>query len=92
VLNATGITGLAAEVADALGEQGWESQGVGQYQGGDVAVTTVYVTEGDEQQQQAALQLMEQFPDITGPATRFFEVPGVADPGLVVVTTGEWRP
>ncbi|MGY1639675.1 LytR C-terminal domain-containing protein [Geodermatophilus sp. SYSU D00703] len=92
VLNATGVTGLAAEVAAALEEEGWQSQGVGQYQGGDVAVTTVYVTEDDEEQQQAALQMMEQFPEITGPAVRFFEVPDVADPGLVVVTTGEWRP
>ncbi|MGY1661570.1 LytR C-terminal domain-containing protein [Geodermatophilus sp. SYSU D00705] len=92
VLNATGVTGLAADVAAALGAQGWESPGVGQYQGGDVAVTTVYFTKGDETQRQAAVQLVEQFPQITGPVERFFEVPDVAVPGLVVVTTGEWRP
>jgi hypothetical protein len=92
VLNATGITGLAAEVAAAIGEQGWQSPGVGQYQGSDVAATTVYYTDGDETQRQAALQLIQQFPQIRGPGVRFFEVPGVADPGLVLVTTGEWRP
>jgi hypothetical protein len=92
VLNATGVTGLAADVAEALGAQGWETPGVGQYQGGDVAVTTVYFTKGDETQRQAAVQLVEQFPQITGPVERFFDVPDVATPGLVVVTTGEWRP
>ncbi|RBY76854.1 hypothetical protein DQ238_16495 [Geodermatophilus sp. TF02-6] len=92
VLNATGVPGLAAAIVAQLGTQGWQSPGVGQYQGGDVAVTTVYYAEGDETQRQAALQLMEQFPQITGPGVRFFDVPDVAEPGLVVVATGEWRP
>ncbi|MGK5115141.1 LytR C-terminal domain-containing protein, partial [Geodermatophilus sp. CPCC 205506] len=92
VLNATGITGLAADVAGAIGGQGFESPGVGQYQGGDIAVTTVYYTEGDETQRQAAVRLVELFPEIHGPAVRFFEVPDVAVPGLVLVATGEWRP
>ncbi|NEK57629.1 hypothetical protein GCU56_07065 [Geodermatophilus sabuli] len=92
VLNATGISGLAADVAAAIGTGGWESPGVGQYQGGDVALTTVYFTAGDEAQRQAALALIEQYPQISGPAERFFEVPDVAAPGLVLVTTGEWRP
>jgi hypothetical protein len=92
VLNATGITGLAADVAGAIGAQGFESPGVGQYQGGDIAVTTVYYTEGDEAQRQAAVRLVELFPEIHGPAVRFFEVPDVAAPGLVLVATGEWRP
>ncbi|TFV63351.1 LytR family transcriptional regulator, partial [Geodermatophilus sp. DF01-2] len=92
VLNATGISGLAADVAAELATQGWESPGVGQYQGADVATTTVFYTEGDQVQYDAAVQLMQQFPQISGPAVRFFEVPGVAAPGLVVVTTGEWLP
>ncbi|MFW3170683.1 LytR C-terminal domain-containing protein, partial [Geodermatophilus sp. CPCC 206100] len=92
VLNATGITGLAREVADAIGGQGWESPGVGEYQGGDIAVTTVYYAKGDATQQQAAAQLVEQFPEIHGPAERFFEVPDTVAPGLVLVATGEWRP
>jgi hypothetical protein len=35
---------------------------------------------------------VQQFPEISGPAVRFFEVPDVEAPGLVVVTTGEWLP
>jgi hypothetical protein len=92
VLNATGISGLAADVAEAIGAGGWESPGVGQYQGGDVAVTTVYFTDGDEAQRAAALALIQQYPQIEGPVARFFDVPDVAAPGLVLVTTGEWRP
>jgi hypothetical protein len=93
VLNATEVSGLAGDAAEVFGAQGWESNGIGQYDGPGVAVTTVFVTAGDEQQRQSAVQLMEAFPGVAGgPADRFFEVPGVADPGLVVVVTGEWRP
>jgi hypothetical protein len=93
VLNATDVGGLAADAAEAFGAQGWEADGIGEYDGPGVAVTTVFVTAGDEQQRQSALQLMEAFPGVAGgPAERFFDVPGVADPGLVVVLTGEWRP
>ncbi|MGX5654922.1 LytR C-terminal domain-containing protein, partial [Geodermatophilus nigrescens] len=92
VLNATSTSGLAADVAAQLGAQGWTSAGVGSYDGPDVAVTTVFFTAGDETQRQSALQLMDAFPAVqTGPADRFFDVPGVADPGLVVVVTGEWQ-
>jgi hypothetical protein len=93
VLNATDLSGLAGDAARAFGAQGWEAGGVGQYEGPGVAVTTVFVTAGDEQQRQSALQLMEAFPGVVGgPADRFFDVPGVLEPGLVVVLTGEWRP
>ncbi|WP_139206894.1 LytR C-terminal domain-containing protein [Geodermatophilus poikilotrophus] len=92
VLNATGVSGLAGDITAELTAGGWASAGVGEYQGADVATTTVYFTEGDQAQYDAAVQLMQQFPQISGPAVRFFEVPDVADPGLVVVTTGEWRP
>jgi hypothetical protein len=92
VLNATGVSGLAGDVAAELTSGGWESAGVGQYAGTDVATTTVYYTAGDQGQYDAAMQLLQQFPEISGPAERFFEVPGVAAPGLVVVTTGEWLP
>jgi LytR cell envelope-related transcriptional attenuator len=92
VLNATGVTGLAGDVAAELTGGGWESAGVGEYQGADVATTTVYFTEGDQAQYDAAIQLVQQFPEISGPAVRFFEVPDVEAPGLVVVTTGEWLP
>jgi hypothetical protein len=43
-------------------------------------------------QQQAATQLVEQFPDVSGPAPRYFELDEGASDGLVVVTTGNWRP
>ncbi|WP_143087124.1 LytR C-terminal domain-containing protein [Geodermatophilus ruber] len=92
VLNATGVTGLAADIADELGGAGWESPAVGAYNGGDVATTTVYFTDGDETQRQAAVQLIEQFPQVSGPVPRFFEVSDVDAPGLVLVATGEWRP
>ena len=52
-------------------------------------VTTVYFTEGDETQRQAALQLVEQFPQLQGPAPRFFELPAeITAPGLVIVAAG----
>ncbi len=92
VLNSAGINGLAAEVGDALAAGGWEIRSLGAYGGQDVATTTVYYTEGDSTQQQAAESLTVQFPDISGPAVRFFEIPDVPDPGIVVVATGSWRP
>jgi hypothetical protein len=92
VLNSTSVTGLAASIAEQIGAGGWETLEPGEYPGTDVAITTVYYTEGDAVQQAAAGQLVAQFPDIIGPAVRFFEVPGVADPGLVVIATGNWQP
>ena len=92
VLNATGVSGLAGDVATELTTGGWESVGTGEYPGADIATTTVYFTEGDQAQYDAAVQLVQQFPQISGPAVRFFEVPDVPAPGLVVVTTGEWVP
>jgi LytR cell envelope-related transcriptional attenuator len=93
VLNATPTSGLAAEVAAEFDAQGWTSAGVGTYEGGDVAATTVYFDPGDETQRLSALQLMDAFPSVTtGPAARFFDVPDVPDPGLVVVVTGDLQP
>jgi hypothetical protein len=93
VLNATQVTGLAAKIAATIVGGGWESPGVGAYIGGDVPVTTVFFTEGDETQRQAALQLVQMYPQITGPAPRFFELPpDVTAPGIVVVAAGEWVP
>jgi hypothetical protein len=93
VLNSTGINGLAAKVAAAVAAGGWETPAVGTYPAGDVAASTVFFTEGDENQRQAALQLIEQFPQLQGPTPRFFELPAdVQAPGLVVVTTGDWQP
>jgi hypothetical protein len=93
VLNSTDINGLAAKIAGTVAAGGWESPGVGAYTGGDVAASTVFFTEGDENQRQAALQLIEQFPQLQGPAPRFFELPAdVPAPGLVVVATGDWQP
>ncbi len=92
VLNATGVPGLAGDVSAELATGGWEAGGIGEYQGADVATTTVYYTQGDQTQYDAAVQLIQQFPQISGPAVRFFDVPGVEAPGLVVVTTGEWLP
>jgi hypothetical protein len=93
VLNSTNITGLAAKISGAVVAAGWESPGVGAYKGGDVAASTVFFTEGDETQRQAAVQLVDQFPQLHGPAPRFFELPAdVTAPGLVVVATGDWQP
>lgn len=92
VLNATTVTGLAGRISETVVAGGWESPGAGTYPGTDVAATTVFFTEGDEQQRQAALQLIEQFPDLAGPAARFFEVADVSAPGLVIVATGNWQP
>ena len=93
VLNATEINGLAAKVSGALNGVGWETPGVGGYTAGDVAASTVFFTEGDENQRLAALSLIEAFPQLQGPAPRFFELPAdVTAPGLVVVLTGDWQP
>jgi len=93
VLNATDINGLAAKVATALNGGGWETPGVGGYTAGDVAASTVFFTEGDEAQRQAAVQLVDAFPQLTGPTPRFFQLPAdVTAPGLVVVLTGDWQP
>jgi hypothetical protein len=93
VLNATSVTGLAAKVAAQLTPKGWPAAGVGAYKGTDVAASTVFFTAGDEKQRQAAVQLVDQFPKLTGPAVRFFDLPaGVTAPGLVVVLTGDWQP
>jgi hypothetical protein len=93
VLNSTGINGLAAKIAETVVAAGWESPGVGAYMADDVAASTVFFTEGDEKQRQAAAQLVEEFPQLQGPAPRFFELPtDVTAPGLVVVVTGDWQP
>lgn len=93
VLNATETNGLAAKAAEAFGTGGWETPGIGGYTAGDVAASTVFFTEGDETQRQAAVQLVDAFPQLTGPAVRFFELPAdVTAPGLVVVLTGDWQP
>jgi hypothetical protein len=93
VLNATQTTGLAAKIAAGIKAKGWETPAVGPYPNTDVAASTVFFTKGDETQRQAALNLVNQFPQLTGPVPRFFEVPAdVAAPGLVVVTTGDWQP
>jgi hypothetical protein len=93
VLNATTVNGLAGKAAKAFGAKGWQAPSVGAYKGGDIASSTVYFAQGDEKQRQAAVQLADQFPQLTGPAPRFFQLPaGVSAPGLVVVLTGDWRP
>jgi hypothetical protein len=93
VLNSTDINGLAARIASTVAAGGWETPSVGAYAGADVAASTVFFTDGDENQRQAAQQLIEMFPQLQGPTPRFFEVPaGVEAPGLVVVTTGDWQP
>ena len=93
VLNATDVTGLAAKISTAVAGGGWQSAGVGAYAGPDVAATTVFFTEGDEQQRLSAVQLVDAFPQLRGPAPRFFDVPAdVAAPGLVVVAAGDWQP
>ena len=92
VLNSTSINGLAGDIGDAFTAAGWDVTGTGKSPVEDVATTTVYYTEGDTTQQQAAGQLAEQFPDVTGPVARYFDVPGVPAPGLVVVATGNWQP
>jgi hypothetical protein len=93
VLNATSTNGLAAKAAAAFAAGGWEAPGIGGYTAGDVAASTVFFTEGDETQRQAAVQLVDAFPQLQGPAVRFFELPAdITAPGLVVVLTGDWQP
>jgi LytR cell envelope-related transcriptional attenuator len=92
VLNSTDINGLAASIAGTIKGGGWQTLPVGAYKNKDVATTTVYFTQGDEKQRQAALQLIQQFPQLHGPAARFFNVPPAAAGGLVVVATGDWKP
>jgi hypothetical protein len=92
VLNSTKTTGLAAKASDAFKAGGWESAGVGGYTGGDVAASTVFFTQGDETQRQAAVQLVDAFPQLQGPTPRFFDLPaGVPAPGLVVVLAADWK-
>jgi hypothetical protein len=92
VLNATEINGLAADVSAAIAAGGWETPGVGTYLADDVATSTVFYTEGDENQRQAAESLKAQFPQLQTAAVRFFEVPAdVTAPGLVVVLAGPWQ-
>jgi hypothetical protein len=92
VVNGTQISGLAGAIAEQVAAGGWQTLEPVTVEVADVAITTVYYTEGDAGQQAAAAELIAQFPDISGPAPRFFEVPGVPTPGLVVVATGNWRP
>ena len=93
VLNATSTTGLAAKISGAVVAGGWESPGVGAYEGDDVPATTVFFTEGDETQRLAAVQLVDQFPQLQGPAPRFFELPAeITTPSLVIVAAGDWTP
>lgn len=93
VLNATDVNGLAAKISGAVVGGGWEAAGVGTYAGDDVAASTVYYTEGDETQLQAAIALKDQFPQLQGPSPRFFELPAeITTPGLVVVAAGDWTP
>ncbi len=93
VLNGTDVTGLAAAISAEIEGEGWETADPGGYPKDDVAATTVFFTEGDEKQRQAALQLVDQFPQLEGPVVRFFAVPAeVQAPGLVVVAAGDWQP
>jgi hypothetical protein len=92
ILNATKTTGMAKKAADAFVAGGWQSAGVGAYTGGDVAASTVFFTQGDETQRQAAVQLVDAFPQLQGPTPRFFDLPaGVPAPGLVVVLAADWK-
>ncbi len=93
VLNATSVNGLAAKISDVVVGGGWEAAGVGAYNGDDVSASTVFYTDGDETQRQAAVQLVDQYPQLQGPAPRFFELPPeITSPGLVIVAAGEWTP
>ena len=94
VLNSTEINGLAAKIAETVVAGGWESPGVGAYTAGDVAASTVFYTQGDENQRQAAEQLSRlSSRSCRARPTRFFELPAdVTAPGLVVVAAGDWQP
>jgi hypothetical protein len=92
VLNATDVNGLAAKVSEAIKGGGWETSGVGTYLADDVTTTTVFYTEGDDVQRQAAESLKAQFPQLQTTAVRSFEVPAdVTAPGIVVVLAAEWQ-
>jgi hypothetical protein len=92
VLNATDINGLAGRVSETIKTAGWETSGVGTYLADDVTATTVFYTEGDETQRQAAESLKAQFPQLQTTAVRSFEVPAdVAAPGIVVVLAADWQ-
>jgi hypothetical protein len=93
VLNATSVNGLAGDIGTALAAGGWQVLEPGRYSEQDVATTTVFYTAGDTTQEQAAATLQAQFPEIAGgPSERFFDVPGVDDPGIVIIATGNWQP
>ncbi|MGY1770422.1 LytR C-terminal domain-containing protein [Blastococcus sp. SYSU D00813] len=92
VLNATNVNGLAGDIADVLTADGWELVTAGAYDGGDVATTTVFYSPDSDEQRWSAEQMHELHPEVVNVAVRFFEVPGVADPGLVVVAAGDWQP
>jgi hypothetical protein len=92
VLNSTSVAGLAADIGDQFTAGGWVVDATGPSPVKDVATTTVYFTEGNSVQQQAAAQLVEQFPDVSGPVPRYFDLPDQPTPGLVVVATGNWKP
>jgi hypothetical protein len=92
ILNGTKTTGMAAKASDAFVAAGWQSAGIGGYTGGDIAASTVFFTQGDETQRQAAVQLVDAFPQLQGPTPRFFDLPaGVQAPGLVVVLAADWK-
>lgn len=92
VLNATDVNGLAAQVSETIEAGGWETSGVGTYLADDVTTTTVFYTEGDDLQRQAAESLKAQFPQLQTTAVRSFEVPAdVTAPGIVVVLAAEWQ-
>jgi hypothetical protein len=93
VLNSTKTTGLAAKASQSFVAGGWEAAGIGGYTGGDIAASTVFFTEGDETQRQAAVQLVDAFPQLQGPTPRFFQLPpDVPASGLVVVLAADWQP
>jgi hypothetical protein len=93
VLNETDITGLAADISAAIKAKEWQTAKPGGYPHDDVAATTVFFTEGNDKQREAALQLIEQFPKLQGPTPRFFDVPSTVDaPGLIIVAAGDWTP
>ena len=84
---------LSTVTGTRTGAEDWETGKPGGYPNDDVAADTVFYTKGDDEQRTAAEQLIEQFPQLQGPAARFFEVPDDVDaPGLVVVLTGDWTP
>ena len=87
VLNATDINGLAAKVSAAVAAGGWETPGVGAYTADDVAATTVFFTEGDETQRQAAAAAGRAVPAAAGPDAALLRGarPTSPRPGLVVV-------